>query len=151
MNKLLITFIVLLVSIGNLYSQTKTIKGRIVSENLENLPFASIIINDTIEIGKTDANGYFQVNIPVSEQKIMLIFLGLEVTHINLEDKCNEVEVIMMDVVTYDFISLKRVDRLRRKRFKNLPKLHKEAFEKGIFKTDRACHIQVFTSYLKEK
>ncbi|NIJ52641.1 hypothetical protein [Dyadobacter arcticus] len=69
MKKLVITSIVILVSIGSLYSQGKLINGKIIAENLENLPFASILINDTIEVGKSDVNGYFQINIPALEQK----------------------------------------------------------------------------------
>jgi len=150
MKKLIITCVILLVSIGSLYSQNKTIKGRAITENLENLPFASILIKDTIEVGKTDANGYFQINIPISEQKIIFAFLGLEITNVKLIDKCNEVEVILMDDVTYDFMSLKKVDRHRKKRFKKLIKLHKEAFEKGIFKTANPCYTQEFMPYYEK-
>ena len=52
---------------------------------------------------------------------------------------------------TYDFITLKKVDRLRMRIFKKLPKLHKEAFEKGIFKTDKACYTQVMVMYHKKR
>lgn len=55
----------------------------------------------------------------------------------------------MMLSGTYDFITLKKVDRLRMKRFKKLPKLHKEAFEKGIFKTDKACYKQEIIPYCR--
>ena len=37
------------------------------------------------------------------------------------------------------------------KRFKKLPELHKEAFEKGIFKTDEAFYTQEFIPYYKKK
>jgi len=52
---------------------------------------------------------------------------------------------------SYDFITLKKVDRLRMKRFKQLPEKHKEAFEKGIFKTDMACYTQEFIPDYKKK
>jgi len=45
---------------------------------------------------------------------------------------------------TYDFMTLRRVNKLRMKKFRKLPELHKEAFEKGIFKTDKACYTQEF-------
>ena len=51
---------------------------------------------------------------------------------------------------TYDFITLKKVDKLRMKKFKKLPELHREAFEKGIFKTDKACYSQEFISHYKK-
>jgi hypothetical protein len=37
------------------------------------------------------------------------------------------------------------------KRFKKLPELHKEAFEKGIFKTDKACYTREFIPDYKKK
>jgi hypothetical protein len=140
----------ILVSISSLYSQGKLIKGRIIAENLENLPYASILINDNFEVGKADVNGYFEINIPFKEQKIIFIYLGMEVANIDLEYKCNEIEVILMDNVIYDFMSLKKIDRLRKKRFKRLPRLHKKAFEKGIFKTPDACYKQEFIPYNKK-
>lgn len=151
MKKLLIVFIVLSVSIGSLYSQNKTIKGRAIDDNLETLPYVSIMINDTVEVVRTDLKGFFQIDIPVSEKKIVFMFLGLEPAIIEFVDKCDEVEVVMMLSGTYDFITLKKVDRLRMKRFKKLPELHKEAFEKGIFKTDTACYKRVFIPYYKKR
>jgi len=149
MKNILIIFIVLSVSTYSLYSQNKTIKGRVISDQLETIPGVLIIINDTIEVGKTDINGFFQINIPVSEKKILFRYVGLEPTTIELLDKYDEVEVVMMLSGTYDFITIKKVDRLRMKRFKKLPKLHKEAFEKGIFKTDKACYKQEIIPYCR--
>jgi len=149
--KKLIIFIVLSVSTCSLYSQNKTIKGRVIDDNLETLPYVSILINDTVEVGKTDLNGFFQIDIPISVKKLLFSTVGIELASIELVDKCDEVEVVMMLSSTYDFITLKKVDRLRMKRFKKLPELHKEAFEKGIFKTDKACYTQEFIPYYKKK
>lgn len=151
MKKLIITFIVVVVSISSLYSQNKTIKGRVIAEDLETVPLASIMINDTVEVAKTDLNGFFQIEIPVSMNKILFEFVGMESAIIELADTCNEVEVVMMFRGTYDFKTLKKVDRLRMKRFKNLPALHKEAFAKGIFKSDKACYTQEFIASYKKK
>ena len=41
---------------------------------------------------------------------------------------------------------------MRMKEFKKLPAIHKEAFEKGIFKTDSACYTQEFIPrYMKKQ
>jgi hypothetical protein len=144
MKKLIIICILLCVSTCCLYSQNKTIKGRVVDDNLEILPYVSIMINDTLEVGRTDSKGFFQMDISVQEKRIILKFLGLEPAIIEFVDKCDEVEIVMMLSSTYDFISPKKVKRLRMKRFKKLPGLHKEAFEKGLFKTDKACYTRVF-------
>lgn len=150
MQKLLISCIVLCVSTSILHAQNKIIKGRVVDGNLEILPYVSIVINDTIKVSRTDLNGFFQIDIPVSVKKISFESLGLEPAAVRLVDKCDEVEVVMMFSGTYDFITLKKVDKLRMKTFRKLSQLHKEAFEKGIFKTDKACYTQEFISYYKK-
>jgi hypothetical protein len=109
------------------------------------------MIDDTVKVGKTDMNGFFQIEIPVSVKKILFMYIGLEATTIELMDKCDEVDVVMMSSGSYDFMSLKKVDRLQMKRFKQLPAKHKEAFEKGIFKTDMACYTQEFIPDYEKK
>lgn len=150
MQKLLISCIVLCISTSILHAQNKIIKGRVVDDNLETLPYVSIVINDTIKVGRTDLNGFFQIDIPVSVKKISFESVGLDPATVKLLDKCEEVEVVMMLSGTYDFITLKRVDKLRMKTFRKLSKLHREAFEKGIFKTDKACYTQEFISFYKK-
>jgi hypothetical protein len=150
MKKLLIICIVLSVSTYSLYAQYKTIKGRVIDNNLD-FQYVSIMINDTVEVGKTDLNGFFQIDIPDSVKKILLRSVGLDPATIELVDKCDEVEVVMMLSGTYDFITLKKVDRLRMKEFKNLPELHKKAFEKGIFKTEFECFIRNFEPHFQRK
>ncbi len=150
MKKFLFICIVLGVSTCSLYSQNKTIKGRVISDFFETIPGVLIMINDTIEVGKTDLNGFFQINVPISMKKLLFKFLAFDPTVIELVGKCDAVEVVMMSSGTDDFIILKKADRLRMKRFKKLPELHKEAFEKGIFKTDKACYTQEFIPYYKK-
>ncbi len=147
MKKLLILFIVTGISISSLYSQTKTIKGRVIAEDFEILPQVSIMNNDGVEVGRTDMNGYFQIDIPISEKKIIFVYVGMESTPIELTDKCDKIEVVMMNAVIYDFITLKRAERKREKRYKKLPEIHKQAFEKGIFETEYACYIRKFEAY----
>jgi hypothetical protein len=151
MKKLLIICTVLIVSTCCLYAQNKTIKGRVISDDFGIIPYMPIMINDTVEVGKTDINGFFQIEIPVYVKKILFRYIGLEATTIELTDKCDDVDVVMMSRTTYDFITLRKVDRLRMKRFKQLPEIHKEAFEKGIFKTDTACYTQEFIPYYTKK
>jgi len=147
MKNLLVIFIVYSISTFSLYSKSKVIQGRIISEFLETMPGVSIIINDSVEIGKTDLDGFFKIDIPVSIKKVFFKSVGLEPTTIELGDNCGEVEIVMMLSGTYDFTTLKKVDRLRKKKFKKLPELHKKAFIKAIFRTDKACYTQDFICY----
>ena len=151
MNKLLMLFIVIGISICSLYSQNKTIKGRVIDDNLETLAYVSIVINDAVEVGRTDLNGFFQIDIPISVKKILFGSVGLDPTTIELVDKCDKIEVVIMLSSTYDFITLKHAERKREKRYKKLPEIHKQAFEKGIFETDNACYIRKFESYFLQK
>ncbi|MEN7550056.1 hypothetical protein AAG747_19190 [Rapidithrix thailandica] len=151
MKRLLILFIVFTASVCSLYSQNKTIKGRVLSEHLDILTGTSIMINDTVEVGRVDMNGFFQIDIPISKKRITFRFLGVEPTTIELVDDCN-IEVVLMLSSTYDFISPRRVDRKRKKRYKKLPEIHKQAFEKGIFETENACYKREFESlYLSDR
>jgi hypothetical protein len=150
MNKLLTISIVLSFSTCSIYSQSKTIKGRVIDDYFETLPYVSIMIRDTVKVGRTDLNGYFQIDIPISEKKLYLGSVGIDPVTIELTDKCDDIEVVMILSSTYDFITLKRGDRLRMKRFRMLPEIHKEAFEKGIFKTDKACYTQEFIPHYKK-
>ena len=52
--------------------------------------------------------------------------------------------LILFLASTYDFISPKKVDRLREKEFEKLPELHSQAFQKGLFKTEKTCVIRKF-------
>ncbi len=150
MKKLLI-IIVLSVSAYNLYSQNKTIKGKVISDDFETLPVVFIMINDTVEIGRTNMDGIFQINMPVSVKKISFKSVGMDPATIELVDTCEKIEVIMMLTSTYDFMTLKRAERKRKKRYKKLLKIHKQAFEKDIFETEYPCYKREFESYfLKE-
>jgi hypothetical protein len=147
MKKIVIVFIILFVSTCSLYSQNRTIKGRVVYNKFDILIGVLITIDDTVKVGETDIDGFFQIEIPVSRKEISFAFVGLDQATIGLVDRCDEVEVVMMLSGTYDFMTLKKADRLRMRRFKKLPELHEKAFEKGIFKTDKACFTQEFIPY----
>ena len=151
MKTLILVFILLSVSVCNIYAQNKTIKGRVIDERLERMPGVSVVINDTVKVGDTDLDGFFKIEIPVSVKKVSLAFVGFDPTIVGLTDNCSELEVVMMLAGTYDFVTLKRADKLRMRMFKMLPELHKQAFEKGIFKTDKACYTQEFVPFYYKK
>ncbi|HLP71816.1 MAG TPA: hypothetical protein VK155_02865 [Bacteroidales bacterium] len=50
-----------------LHGQSQIITGRVISEDFETMPGVSVTINDTVEVGRTDLNGFFQIEIPISE------------------------------------------------------------------------------------
>ncbi len=139
-------FLIALISISayNLYPQIKIISGRIISDDLAPASGISIFINDSIEVGITDMEGFFKISINKNIKEIKFIGFGLEPAIIELVDNCDIIEIVMMYAGSYDFISLKRADRIRKRKFKKLPKIHKLAFEKGIFKTREPCYVRKF-------
>ncbi len=143
MKKLSTLLIAFVISVSSLYSQKKTIKGRVISDQFDTLTGTSIMVNDTLEVGRADMDGFFQIDIPVSAERITFRFLGVETTTIGLVDECN-IEVVLMLSGTYDFMSLKRVDRKRKKKYQKLPEIHKRAYEKGLFETECPCYKREF-------
>jgi len=116
----------------------------VISDDLEPVPGVSIIVNDTVKVGRTDMDGFFEINIATSQDKVLFRFVGLDPTAIGLVGNCDKIEVIMTLSGSYDFMSLNRVERKRKKRYKKLPEVHKEAFEKGIFETECPCFKREF-------
>ncbi len=146
--KTILTFIFLIpLVIGNLFCQTRTITGRIISEDLEPIPAVSIQYINTTLIGRTDLEGRFKIEVPSLTDSLLFSFIGMECTVIKLSGDCNTLEIVMMVETIYDFITLKKVDRLRMKRFKKLPEIHQQAFDQGLFITENLCYEQAFEYY----
>lgn len=128
----------------NLIAQARTISGKVISENFEIMAGAIIMDKDSLTIGNCDLDGRFEIKIPKSTNRILINWVGTEWSTINLKPNCENVEVILMWAAIYDFITIDEINRLRLKRFKKLKRLHKKAFEKGIFTTKEACYGQQF-------
>jgi hypothetical protein len=145
-NLLSLIFILLFSSILSA-QESRTITGRIISEDLEPIPMAIIYSVDTIQLGITDINGYFNIEIPVRLKELLIGFVGMEWTSIVMTDKCQNLELIMMVKVIYDFISIKKINKKRFKRFKELPNKYLHAYEEGIFRSSSPCVSYVFKRY----
>ncbi len=146
----LLATVLVLASCMFVQAQDLMLKGRIITEDLEVLPKATISNQNNELLGVTDIEGNFDVLIPKEVSKLKIRSVGMETTVIELSGDCDFLEIIVMTEAHYDFMSAKKVDRLRMKRFKKLPELHKEAFKKDIFKTDMACYTQEFVPYFNE-
>ena len=69
---------------------------------------------------------------------------GVRPSHIRLKKDCDTVEVVMMFDAIYDFMTSRKIDRLRKKRFDNLPSLHSKAVENGLFENNNTCYERIF-------
>lgn len=139
-----ILFIILTLFSFELKAQARIIQGKIIAEDFETLPFVQIQINDSLIIGTTDTSGRFKIEILKKTEKLKCSFIGMEPAIINIKNSCDNLEIKMLYSGTYDFISLKKVNKLILKRFKKLPELHQLAYDKGIFITKSACYEQEY-------
>jgi hypothetical protein len=128
----------------NLKGQTRTIIGRVICEHLEPLLGVHIESADNVLLGKTDIDGRFKINIPQETDSLLFRYVGMEWTDIRLRKDCDTVEVIMMYSASYHNRNSRKVDRLRKKRFDNLPKLHSDAVENGLFENNNTCYKRFF-------
>ncbi|GAA4824354.1 hypothetical protein [Algivirga pacifica] len=135
-----------------LYGQTRSITGRVISEYLESLTGVIIENSDLVVLGMTDIDGRFNISIPQETDSLFFRFPGMEWADIRLHQECHtvDVEVIVMYDVTYDFMSSRKIDRLRKKRFNNLPNLHSNAVKEGLFKSNTLCYERSFNPYKPE-
>ena len=148
MKNFFVLIIVFSVLINKLYSQNKTINGRIISNQLyESLIGVQIMINDTIKVGVTDIDGFFQIDIPISENKITFDYIGSDRATIWLEGKCNIIEVVMMLSSSYCFHTSKQAEKDRKRNYKKLSSIYRQAYKKGIFESENACYIRKFEPF----
>ena len=131
----------------NLSGQNRIIIGRVISEDLEPLPGLEIKNSDNLLLGKTDMEGRFKIIISQETESLLFRYVGMEWTDIKLKKDCDTVEVVVMYDVIYDFITLNKIDRLRKKRFDNLPYLHSNAVKNGLFENYNICYERVFKEY----
>lgn len=144
--KTILTTIFLLSNLS-LIGQPRTIQGRVISEDLEPLPGVRILGRDTILLGETDLYGRFKMNIPPNIETLSLSWVGMEWTSIKLKPNCDTLEIITFYDAIYHFRSSKKVDRLRSRQFKKLPKLHLQAYNQGLFDKKAICYSRDFEPY----
>jgi hypothetical protein len=150
MQRISISLFALLVANLNIFGQIRTITGKVIGENFESIWGARIQNTENIILGTTDSNGQFKIDIPQDTKTLIFSWVGYERASINLTPGCTQLDIILLASWTYDYISLKKIDKLRMKQFKKLPELHLSAYQKGLFTTAQPCYEQVFIPYYKK-
>ena len=144
-----LTLLAVLLSLGTARAQpTKTLTGRILGDDLEGFPRVDIRARDTTVIGTADREGYFRLDVPVNTNTLLFTAVGMEWTTVSLSAECSTLEVILLHTSGYDFMSVRRVNRQAFKRFKHLPQLYQEAYEKGLFTSRAPCAFPIFTKWV---
>lgn len=140
-----ISILILVFFHASIFGQSKLVTGKIL-DNFSLSPLPGIVIGyrDSSNVAITDNAGNFKTEIPKDVQSLNFHGVGLEPAIIHFKNDCDHLEIIMILQSTYDFMTLQKVDRLRLRQFKQLPKLHNEAYQAGKFKTEKACYEQLF-------
>lgn len=128
--------------------QTRTVTGKVIGE-YEDPPIPGVKIKnlDTLQLGTTDLDGNFRVDLPTGTSGLTFIFLGMEQTTVTIPPDCNYLEIIIMADVIYDYVTTATINRKRQRRYKNIKDRHRKAFEKGIFRTNEPCVTYVYSKY----
>jgi hypothetical protein len=134
----LIFFITLFLCLSTTFGQ-QTISGRIIAEDLEIGTPITVYDKDTLEIGKTDINGYFEIELQKDHEKLIFAGIGYEWTKIELPKDCESLELILFYQGSYHYKSNRKVDRIRKRRFDKISELHLKAYNNGLFKTKKSC------------
>ena len=139
------TILIMFLTQFSIFSQNRAIQGVVIDDlDYEPVPYVSIIFNDSI-IGMTNLDGSFQIEVPYTVNRLVLgRAIGFEDTEIVLCENCNYLEIILFQRQIYDFLSKKQADNKRKKRFKKIGKIRKEAVKRGIFQSKNPCYKQVF-------
>ncbi len=147
-----IIFLLFLMVDLSLKGQTRVVTGRIISEEMEVLPAVLIQNSDTLLLGKTDIDGRFKIEIQQETDTLLIksTVCCFESRKIQVSNNCDNLDVILMLYVIYDFMPASKIDRIRKKRFRKLAKLYKLAFERGLFATEKPCYKQDLVSFKKE-
>ncbi|WP_370090441.1 hypothetical protein [Ekhidna sp.] len=131
-------------------AQTTTLKGKIIISDPRYVkgvdsefllaPEAIIYSADTIKLGTTNKRGIFEIEVPSSTSKIIVSWVGYDLEPIELSGTCDFIEVVLIPAVIYDFVSLKRANKLnQRHRKKWLPELYQQASEQGFITSENPC------------
>jgi hypothetical protein len=145
--KLLFVFS-LIISIG--YSQARVLKGKIVVESLTPMLGVFVMNEEGLVLTTTDFDGNFSVDLLDNSSRLEFNWVGYDSQLVSFSENCSYIEVVMLNGSCYTGISNRRVDRLRKRKHKELPEIYKEAFEKGVFVSKKFCWIQEFIPMKEE-
>src|SRR5690349_11704739 len=94
-------------------SQSRTVYGLLLDGEFFPTPGTHIYIHYSVEVGRTDRKGNFEIAIPVDVDLILFHSVGFEPLLVRLGPGCSRVEAIMVLAGSYDFMSPAKVDRQR--------------------------------------
>lgn len=126
------------------FGQTRRITGKIIDDHFETLPFVGIYTTGHMLLGKASINGEFTLDIPEKTETLLFAAVSYEHTLIKIINKCEYIEVVMIEAANFHYISNAKIDRIRKREFNKLLSVHTKAFQKGVFLSSSPCYKQEF-------
>jgi TonB-linked SusC/RagA family outer membrane protein len=71
-------------SVGTVQAQSLTVTGKVVDENEESIPGASVLVKGTTKGAATDINGEFSLTLSESEKELEVSFIGYNKKEVNV-------------------------------------------------------------------
>lgn len=118
-------------------AQPLKISGKVIGEDLVELPMVNIYDTDTTLITTSSLDGTFELTLEANE--LLFGYLGMEWEKIPVSESCSKLEVILLLAGTYHYNSHRKIDRIRKERFDKRDEIHRKALEQGIFKNNTPC------------
>jgi hypothetical protein len=128
----------------------KIIRGKLVDGNLDPLIGAHVFGLDGENLGVTDINGEYEVDIPYDVDNLVYAYTGYENTIIGLKRGCSRADVILQDYWVFHYRSTSRIERKRRAQFNRINSVYDQAFEQGLFPDKFPCYEYIYRSKKKE-
>ncbi|WP_235941602.1 SusC/RagA family TonB-linked outer membrane protein [Cyclobacterium roseum] len=74
---------------NSLHAQEKTVTGKVIDENGESIPGASVLVKGTTKGVATDINGEFTLNLSESENELEVSFIGYNQKEVKVNNQSN--------------------------------------------------------------
>lgn len=137
-NFYIVTLIIIFCSCTNSFGQNKIISGRIVDEHFNPLADAVIQTLDSAFIARADKDGNYVLTVPNKTKKIKAWAVGVETETFKLSNNC-KFNMILLDDIIAEFETKAAHQERYKKRKRGLPRLYKEAINKGIINENKPC------------
>jgi len=105
-----------------------------VDQFMETAAGITIFDKDTVKIGESDLNGYFQIELTEELDTLFFAGVGYEWLMVAVPKECESLEVILFLASSYDFMSTGKVDKSEKKSLKNYPNCTLKHFKKDYLK-----------------
>lgn len=85
----LLVFLITSLLINQTYAQNFTLSGKVIDENEESIPGASVLVKGTSKGVATDLNGEFKLNLSEMEKELEFSFIGYDKKEVNIGNQNN--------------------------------------------------------------